>query len=201
MGRPSATAKRRKRFNQKVKRKLDKNASADYHGAETTGPCPHVNVNILQMEDTHIQEQGDVCYTTNTNSKELSYSHQDDEPSDNCLGEDIDVVLMGTEDSLLQLECDKKKSKHSYEYLLECREKLIQKVKLYRRRIEEQSSEIAEMTYKHKKELKHIRSFYQGIAYAPTRTWRIVKTAHCSTSKAAEIMRELGLKYKDAFNN
>ena len=90
-----------------------------------------------------------MCATPQILIAELSYSHQDDEPSDNCLGEDIDVVLMGTEDSLLQLECDKK-SKHSYEYLLECREKLIQKVKLYRRRIEEQSSEIAEMTYKHK---------------------------------------------------
>ena len=104
---------------------------------------------------------------------------------------------MKTEDSLFQLECDEHKSKYSYEYLLECREKLMQKVELYHGQLEEQSSKIARMTYEHKKQIKHIRTFYQDIAYAPTRTGRIVKAAHCSTSKAAQIMQELGLKYKN----
>ena len=113
MGRPSAAAKRRKRFNQKVKRKLfapkhENNASANNYGAKVSGSHSQ-----LEMEDTPIQEQGDVCftnkYTTSTNSsnkEDSSCSHADDEASDNCLGEDIDVVLMKTEDSLIQLECE-----------------------------------------------------------------------------------------------
>ena len=116
---------------------------------------------------------------------------------DNCLGEDADVVLMHAEDSLMELESDESQSKYSYEYLLECRQKLMCKVAEYRERIEEQSTETTQVACKHRQEIEHIRSFYQAIAYAPTRSGRMVKAARCSSSVAAEIMRELGLKYRN----
>ena len=84
------------------------------------------------------------------------------------IGEDADVVMMHVEDSLIQLE--KEPTKHSHEYLLECRQMLMHKVERYRATLEKQSSVISAMKYKQRKEIENIREFYHTIAYAPTRS-------------------------------
>ena len=193
----TAAAKRQKRFNQKVRRKHFVQARKNEEES-------------LQVDDTYIQEvnsgetsveavhASEFTASSDGNVLAISCNFSNFQTSDacTCLGEDMDVALMKTDDCLIELEKDDQKSTYTYEYLLDCREKLMKKVEQYREQIEEQSSKIACMVYEHKKQLKHIQSFYQGIAYAPTRTGRIVKAAHCSTSAAAEIMHELGLKYK-----
>lgn len=104
------------------------------------------------------------------------------------IGEDADVVMMHTEDTLIQLE--KEPSTHSCEYLLECRQTLMHKVERYRATLEKQSSAIAAMKYKQRQEIERIREFYQAIAYAPTRSSLIVKRAVCSSKTAAEILQD-----------
>ena len=88
---------------------------------------------------------------------------------------------------------DLDETEYSHEYLLECRQSLIHKVRKYRADIERQSSDKARLVLKHHKELEHIRKFYQTIAYATTRTGKIVKKSY--SSAAAEVMKEIGLQY------
>ena len=111
MGRRSPSSKREKRFKQKVKRKL------------------------------FAREQGDSTKDSCLAEGRISNSHSDTDEvtqtTDSCLGEDMDVVLMQMEDSLIELESDERQAEYSYEYLLECRQKLMHKVTEYRARIEE----------------------------------------------------------------
>ena len=109
-------------------------------------------------------------------------------------GEDMDVLEMSLEDSMKRL--DPNSVHYSLEYLTDCRTKLIQKVAQYRQQLETSTSNNTKLIYKHRQEIERIRSFYQNLMHAPTRTGRIVKAA-CTTSHAAvKIMQELGLKYK-----
>ncbi len=117
------------------------------------------------------------------------------------MGEDEDVVLMETEDALNNLDNQAKNDdtecKYPYQYLTDCREKLMSKVRKYRAVVEDQKSQMIIMQQKQHKEIERIRTFYQGIAYAPTRSGRLVKQVHCSSQTAKEIMKELGLKYNN----
>lgn len=121
MGRPSPLAKKRKRINQKVKRKVK-------FGSDPSNPGDCISVN----NDTNI-----------TSTKQLVPI------LDDCLGEDSDTVMMQTEDKLLELEADQRQSKHSYEYLLECRKTLMQKVTKYRAQVEKLTTESTQMSYRH----------------------------------------------------
>ena len=172
MGRRSPSAKRVKRLKQKVKRKLF--AKAQGCPAQKNA-YPNIPAEEIPNNDTD-NVRGSVSGT------------------DTCLGEDVDVVTMRTEDSLKEL--DEEEYEYSYEYLLECRQKLMRKVEEYRVYVEELTSKEARLIHKHREEVERIRNFYQTIAYAPTRTGRIVKAARMNSSAAAEIMTELGLKYR-----
>lgn len=197
--RHTAAAKRRKRFNQKVRCKLFVQARENEESLKPLTKKVDTSVEPSEFDDYTLQRSdGSVSANSDGNIMETQCKFLNFQTSDTCtcLGEDMDVALMKTDDCLIELENDDDKSAYTYEYLLDCREKLMKRVKTYRQQIEEQSSKMTSMAYEHKKQLQHIRSFYQGIAYAPTRTGRIVKSAHCSTSAAAEIMHELGLKYK-----
>ncbi len=81
-------------------------------------------------------------------------------------------------------------------YLIECREKLIGKVRKYRKQYEDAETENAKLVYKHRQDVERIRSFYQKLMYAPMRSGKIIKAASTTSSAAVEIMKELGLKYR-----
>ena len=116
-----------------------------------------------------------------------------------CLGEDEEVIDMEIEDALFNLDgyTGKTERKYPMEYLSECREKLLSKVKKYRAKVEDQKSQNISMQYNHRKEIENIRTFYRGIAYAPTRSGRLVKQAQCSSKTAKELLDEFGLQYSD----
>ncbi len=116
-----------------------------------------------------------VCDTNNT------------EADNEELGVDLDVVQMEIENPYQE--------QFSIEYLLSCRRKFMLKVNAYRQDVRSQQAEAA---LKHKSQIDHIRSFYRTIAYATTRTGRIVKTSMQTSSAAASIMRELeSITYED----
>lgn len=172
MGRRSPQSKQDKRAKQKAKRKLvfkDKGHESNSDSGETVFPS---------NDSTDIQSDS---------------TDKDVLTEDSCLGEDIDVVEMNLEDALLEL--DEGHTEYSQQYLLECRQRLVHKVKHYRAALEEHQSEIAQLKYKHHQEIARIREFYMKLAYAPTRSGRMVKASLISSSVAAEIMKELGLQH------
>lgn len=135
--------------------------------------------------------------STDTGTQEVEMRVGSHDTLQDCIGEDADVVIMQTEDDIMK-ECDGESGpKYPYEYLLNCRKELMMRVKEYRAIVEDQKSRIIAMEYKHRKEIERIRSFYQGIAYAPTRTGKIYKRSHCSSSIAKQILKDVGLKYGD----
>ena len=128
MGRRSPSSKREKRLKQKVKRKLF--ADSQVFPAQNT----HANIPAEEIPCT--------SHTYNV--------HASVNETDTCLGEDVDVVTMCTEDSLKEL--NEEQFDYSYEYLLECREKLMHKVEEYRVCVEELTSKEASLIHKHRKE-------------------------------------------------
>ena len=111
----------------------------------------------------------------------------DDEEID-ALGVDLDVVEMTV--------ANPDSEEFTYEYLQDCRKKLMLKVNAYRSELESLRLDKAKMAFKHRSQIDRIRSFYQTIAFATTRTGKIVKTAMESSSTAANIMKELESTYE-----
>lgn len=70
------------------------------------------------------------------------------------------------------------------------------KVNAYRSELERLKLDKAKMAFKHRSQIDRIRSFYQTIAFATTRTGKIVKTAMETSSAAANIMKELESTYE-----
>ena len=69
------------------------------------------------------------------------------------------------------------------------------KVSAYRNKIESLKLQQSEAARKHKAQLDRITSFYLTIAFATTRTGKIVKTSLETSSTAASIMKELEYLY------
>jgi len=111
----------------------------------------------------------------------------DDEEID-ALGVDLDVVEMTV--------ANPDSEKFTYEYLQDCRKKLMLKVNAYRSELESLKLDKAKMAFKHRSQIDRIRSCYQTIAFATTRTGKIVKTAMETSSAAANIMKELESTYE-----
>lgn len=70
------------------------------------------------------------------------------------------------------------------------------KVNAYRSELESLKLDNAKMAFKHCFQIDCIRSFYQTIGFATTRTGKIVKTAMETSSAAANIMKEMESTYE-----
>ena len=67
-----------------------------------------------QMEDTEVASVDTAEYTTNAHGNELAASCRSNFQTSHALGEDIDVVLMKTDDRLIELETDEEKSTNTW---------------------------------------------------------------------------------------
>ncbi len=104
-----------------------------------------------------------------------------------ALGEDMNVFEMTVEDSMQCLETNV--SHYSHGYLMECREKLVWKVKQYRKQCEDAVLQNTKLLYEHRQEIETIASFYQKLMSAPMQSGRIIKAASITSSAAVEIMK------------
>ncbi len=84
--------------------------------------------------------------------------------TDEAVGEDIGVFLMTLEDSIQRL--DTNASDYSEEFLMECRDKLMQKVIKYHKQYESAVTENSRLIHNHRQEVERIRKFYQNLVYA-----------------------------------
>jgi len=167
MGRRSPQSKREKRRKQKVKRRL-KFSSPPCISDRSNGSCSEDTVDFEHTQDNADAEHDQVS----------------------ALGVDLTAVEMKLEDTLKDTD-----SEYSYEYLLECRERLCRRLENCRSQLEKALSINASQVFKHRKEIESIRHFYQTIAYASSRSGQLVRNAKSTSSVAATIFKELRVKY------
>ena len=169
MGRRSKASKSLRRRNQRAKKRLLKKSNEQ-----------------AQVQEESLSEQ----QSASQEQHEDAAVHPDES---DCLGEDRDVVLMEVEDSISSVD----ESRYSYQYMWDCRKKLMAKVSEYRATIEEQKSKSVQVALQHRQEIERIRSFYQAMVYAPTRASKIFKASRCSTSTARQVLDQVGLEYRN----
>ena len=103
------------------------------------------------------------------------------------IGEDTNVMHMELEDFYKEWDG----SEHSNTYLKECRQKLLEKVKEYRQKVEQLHTEKIETAHKHRTEIE-IHTFYMNIAYGMSHSGRILKKAMSTSDAAKEVLKMLG---------
>lgn len=89
-----------------------------------------------------------------------------------CIG---DVYIDHIEMQLYDCYRKQDGEEHSYDYLLNCRVKLMDKVQQYKD-LNKSEEEMLKMTLTYKKEIERIRQLYQTIAIGQSRSGNIVRT-------------------------
>ena len=174
-GRQSLQSKRKKRKLQKArKRKKFSQPTQDIFGISTDSTLP----------SEVMQTQCDV-------SSQPTEVHS----SNMACGEDLVALEMRLEDHL-----KKEGENYSYDYLIECRQRLCAQVEQYKNEVERLSSTLTEQSAQHRQQLDQVREFYRTIAYARNRSGTIVKKSLIHSSPAADLMRELDAQYGSKYN-
>lgn len=134
------------------------------------------------------------CLDTPSNDTVREDYHGDSDTCTSAFGNvaiDIDVIDMALYDSYRQIDGEP----HSQEHLLKCRMKLMQKVKCYKEQINYLQEQRIRDELRYKQEKERLRKFYETIAFAQSRTGRMVRSAMGTTNAAKEIMEELKSLY------
>lgn len=167
MGRPSPSQKKAKRQRQKVQRKLvfTNNPAAQQKNDSSSVSVREQSEETLEMENVDNMRMGDV---------------------------DTDVVEMVIYDDYRQIDGQP----YLPAYLLKCREKLMSKVKQYRSRIHELEREVAHLVKSRSNEEKErLWKYYDTIAFAKSRTGRMVRSAMGTASTAGKIICQMETMY------
>ena len=107
------------------------------------------------------------------------------------VGADMDATRIALADELMT-----EGEEYTIAYLQNVKDDLLRKVEYNRERIEQLKSANLKQLHKHRQEVDRIRTFYQTIAYAKTRTGRMVQTALRKSSAAAQVLEEVGITYR-----
>ena len=166
MGRPSPTQKKAKRQRQKVRRKL---LFASYPATQETA-----------SSSTSFGEPG-----------EPKESHEVDNDDMRMGDVDADVVEMVVYDDYRQIDGEP----YPPAYLLKCREKLMTKVKQYRSRIHELERKVAQVKSESNEGKERLREYYETIAFAKSRSGRMVRPAMGTANAAGKIIRQMEALY------
>ena len=120
-------------------------------------------------------------------SEGTSYTDDDD------YGIDSHVMEMKLDDGYMESDQQAGQDVPEYttQYLLRCREQLMSKVSHYRKLLEEQEVIKKKMALENSQKIQNIRTFYQNIAYAPTRSGKLVRAALSKTPTAKEFLKEV----------
>lgn len=165
MGRRSPESKKRLRKRQKKKRLYNRqqqshcgDASSDTIASESSDS----HNNDVQTYDSRFLLPSDLIEQQHA---QFFYPSSDEE----TFGLDLDALEM----TMPPMENDP----DSLRYLLQCRQRLLSKVKKYKQNYEELKTENIKLKAKHREEIESIRSFYQNISFGLTRSGKIVRAA------------------------
>ena len=104
---------------------------------------------------------------------------------------DTEVVEMVVYDGYRQIDGES----YTPGYLFKCRERLMTKVQQYRSRIHKLEREIAHVKSKNNEEKERLRKYYETIAFAKSRSGRMVRSAMGTAKGAGKIIREMEALY------
>ncbi len=153
MGKHSPRFKKAQRQRQKVKRKLNfKRTGSPKTVQSRDRNCTPVPERLTDQASTHCAE------LQTSDSEEVE-----------ALGVDLDVKEMKLADPY--------SDEFSYDYLFECRQRLMSKITVYRNEVESLRSNEVQLIRKCRATIERIRSFYKRIAFATTRTGKLIKTS------------------------
>ena len=173
MGRSSPTQKKAKRQRQKVRRKL--------------------------VFAANLASQETACSNTSCREPNEASCREPNEPEsseidcvDLCMGDvDTDIVEMEVYDDYRQIDGEP----YPPTYLLKCRKKLMTKVLKYRKQVHELEREVAHVKSKSNEEKERLRKYYETIAFAKSRSGRMVRSAMGTANAAGKIIREMEALY------
>ena len=168
MGRPSPSQKKAKRQRQKVRRKL----------VFANNPTAQQKTDLSSVSVREQSEPEETLEMENDDNMRMA-------------DVDTDVVEMVIYDDYRQVDGQP----YPPAYLLKCREKLMSKVKQYRSRIHELEREVAHVKSKSNEEKERLRQFYETIAFAKSRSGRMVRSAMGTASTAGKIVRQMEAMY------
>ena len=117
--------------------------------------------------------------------------NQDPRESNLCMGDiDTDVVEMVVYDY-------RQNDGKSYipRYLFKCQETLMTKVQQYRSQIHKLEREIADVKFKSNEEKERLWKYYETIAFAKSRSGRMVRSAMGTAKGAERIIRQMEALY------
>ena len=177
IGKQSVKSKRRKRKLQKARKR--KQFSQRKKFSQPTEEMPTISTDSCfpsevskAHSDKSIEPVNKVCYSS------MAY------------GEDLIALEMRLEDSLKPED-----ETYSYEYLMECRQRLRAQVEQYKSEVERLSGALTKQSAEHRQQLDAVRNFYQTIAYSRCRSGAMVKKSLVNSSPAAELMKQLDGQY------
>lgn len=197
MGRRNKASKNNRRRIQRAKKRQLAKKVKDAQSLEKCtleGPPPAPSDNHGEDHPSLEESSEESCSSLGVKKH---HSHNADGDLDlevDCLGEDKDVFFMEVDDSITSADS----SRYSYQYMWDCRRALMEKVSKYRSIIEKQKTAKVKTALQHRQEIERIRSFYQAMVYAPTRTSKIFKASKCSSNIAREVLDQVGLEYKNS---
>ena len=168
MGRRSQESKRIKRRHQKARR-------------------------FLKFKDTYSRSSVDL-QTEETTANESDVTEKTEEEASVYKQIEFGVDL-AAEELRLEDELKDRDVEYTYEYLSNCRQKLRTRLEHCHQKLEEAKSINVKQNFQHRREIENIQHFYQTIAYAKSRTGRLVRSARLSSSAAAAVMKELEIDY------
>ena len=108
--------------------------------------------------------------------------------------QDLELLEMRIYDSYRQEDG----APHSYEYLLDCRKNIMRKLHSCKKEVNDLQKEKLEAQVKHREEIKRIRQFYEVIAFAKSRSGKIVRSAMGTSAAAVEVIRDMNSMFNDS---
>ena len=115
-----------------------------------------------------------------------------DYATDDVLGIDIAALEMHIADGFKEDDeiDEESKQEYSYDYLVECRDKLRARVEHYQSQLAEERLKKQQIMYRCEEKLHRVRKFYKNIAIAPSRTGKIARAALLKFQTAKQFLND-----------
>ena len=172
--------KRKKRRQQKIRQKARR---AEIHDVGD------VEASDVSSEQIHIYSSD--SFSHNSSDPSSDYQKDEDAAVSEIGDQDLEMLEMNVYDTYRQEDG----KPYSYNYLLDCRAKLIQKLHSCREKNFELVKKISETQLEQRKKIKRIRQFYELIAFAKSRGGAMVRSAMGTSRKADNIIQDMNAMF------
>ena len=144
------------------------------------------------LEETHTYVN-DTFPHNSTDSSSVTNDYQNDEDAavSEIGNQDLEMLEMNVYDTYRQEDG----KPYSYNYLLDCRAKLIQKLHSCREENFELIKKMSDTKLEQQKKIRRIRQFYELIAFAKSRSGAMVRSAMGTSHNADSIIQDMNARF------